>query len=196
MACCYRMYLIRHLPTLGNQERKYVGWTDEPIALKEGQITEPLDPQIVYGSDLLRAIQTAAFYFPQAVYKADPKWRECNFGFFEGKTYAELENIQEYRDWIDNPFLAAPPGGESLKEVEQRVLEAMSALPNEAVVVAHGGPIRAILTKFSPFPKDFWSWNIPHGSVYRLDWDNEQSFKEGKPCRSISAVLQTENGIM
>ncbi|MEK3935835.1 histidine phosphatase family protein [Sporosarcina sp. FSL W7-1349] len=191
----YRIHLIRHLPTLGNQERKYVGWTDEPIVV-EGEMTEPLNPSVVQGSDLLRAKQTATLYFPKAEYVADARWRECNFGKFEGKTYAELEKVQEYRDWIGNPFLIAPVDGESLKAVEKRVLEAMAELSDEAVVVTHGGPMRVILTRFCPFPKEFWSWNIPHGVVYHLDWDSEQAFKEGKPCMSISAELQTENGIM
>ena len=31
MANGFVLYLIRHLPTLGNKERKYIGWTDEPI---------------------------------------------------------------------------------------------------------------------------------------------------------------------
>ncbi|MFS0575917.1 histidine phosphatase family protein [Sporosarcina sp. 179-K 3D1 HS] len=192
----YRIHLIRHLPTAGNQARQYIGWTDEPVVVNEGRITEPLNPSVVYGSDLLRAKQTAELYFPEAAYEADARWRECNFGVFEGKTYAELEKVQEYRDWIDNPFLMAPEDGESLRDVQKRVLEALAELPDEAVVVTHGGPMRVILTKFSPIPQEFWSWNIPHGVVYQLDWDSEQAFKEGKPCMSISAELQTENGIM
>ena len=31
MANGFVLYLIRHLPTVGNKERKYIGWTDEPI---------------------------------------------------------------------------------------------------------------------------------------------------------------------
>ena len=31
MASNHHLYLIRHLPTAGNREKKYIGWTDEPI---------------------------------------------------------------------------------------------------------------------------------------------------------------------
>ena len=31
MADRFVLHLIRHLPTAGNEQRKYIGWTDEPI---------------------------------------------------------------------------------------------------------------------------------------------------------------------
>ena len=74
-------------------------------------------------------------------------------------------------------------GGESLTELETRVVAALKQLPNEAVVVTHGGPIRVILTKFSPEEKEFWSWDIPHGTGYRLEWESDKAFKEGKHAR-------------
>lgn len=198
MADGFVLYLIRHLPTAGNRERKYIGWTDEPIlGLVEWNSYGCLAPaQFVYGSDLRRARQSAALYFPQASFQADASWRECNFGDFEGKTYAQLEMNSDYRKWIDNPYATVPPGGESLKDVEERVLAALKKLPNKAVVVTHGGPIRAILTKFSPDKREFWSWDIPHGTGYCLEWESDKAFKEGKLCTSISAVPITANGIM
>ncbi|MBE1555742.1 histidine phosphatase family protein [Sporosarcina limicola] len=188
MADGYHINVVRHLPTAGNKQRKYIGWTDEPI-VESAELHRCLAPgQFVYGSDLLRARQTAALYFPKAVYTADWRWRECNFGEFEGRTYADLERDMNYRNWIDDPCMFAPSGGESLRELEARVLSAHLELPNGSIVVTHGGPIRALLTKFSPTVKTFWSWEIPHGSGYRLEWENEQAFKEGTACTSISAV--------
>lgn len=196
MANSFVLYLIRHLPTAGNKERKYIGWTDEPILepVEVLELSECLSPiQFVYGSDLLRSRQSAARYFPHATFQADASWRECNFGDFEGKTYAELEQNKDYRKWLDNPYTFAPTGGENLKDLEARVLTAFNQLPNKAVVVTHGGPIRVVLTKFSPVEKDFWSWVTPHGSGYRLEWESALAFKEGKACTSISAVPITAN---
>jgi alpha-ribazole phosphatase len=195
MAFGFVLYLIRHLPTAGNRERKYIGWTDEPISKSvEWNWSLPETPKHVYGSDLRRARQSAALYFPQASFDADAGWRECNFGEFEGKTYAELEKNKDYRKWIDDPYAFAPPGGESLRDVEARVVTALTQLPNRAVVVTHGGPIRAILTKFSPDKKGFWSWEIPHGTGYRLEWECDKAFEEEKSCISISAVPIMVNG--
>lgn len=192
--------LIRHLPTNGNREHRYIGWTDEAIA-DVGTVDWRFrwEPGTVYGSDLRRARESAALYFPKAEYKADFRFRENHFGEWEGKTYEVLKDNDTYRDWIDDPYGRKPPGGESLAITEKRVLSAFMALPSEEkdyFVVTHGGPIRILLTRFSPEPQDFWSWRIPHGSAWRLEWQEWQKCKEGERCVSLSAVPLTANGSM
>jgi len=184
------MYLIRHLPTAGNHGKKYIGWTDEPIEPVSDLIwTFPMpESGIVYGSDLIRARESAALLFPRAGYVADARLRECHFGDFEGKTYVELEMDNDYRSWLNDPHLFSPRGGESLADVEKRVMEALVSLPNGAVAVTHGGPIRIALTRFSPELQDFWSWQIPHGSVWKFEWRNQDEMKEGGRCVSLSEV--------
>lgn len=197
MAGDHHLYLIRHLPTVGNRERKYIGWTDEQIGpVEETRRFKQVDSRIVYGSDLLRARQTAAILMPDADYMADARLRECHFGEFEGKTYADLEKDKDYRSWIDDPYSFAPRGGESLADVEKRVMDAMVSLPDGAVVVTHGGPIRIALTRFSPEPRDFWSWKVPHGSIWKLEWRSHDEMKEGLRCVSLSEVPITEKGRM
>lgn len=199
MACNHHLYLIRHLPTAGNREKKYIGWTDEPIVPvedKESYRFMQADRRIVYGSDLVRAKQSAAILLPGADYSADQRLRECYFGEFEGKTYAELEMDMDYRNWLDDLLSFAPRGGESLADMERRVLEALVSLPNGAVVVTHGGPIRIVLTRFSPESRDFWSWQIPHGSIWKLEWHNQDEMKEGGRCVSLSEVPITGKGTM
>ncbi|MEK5039986.1 histidine phosphatase family protein [Sporosarcina sp. FSL K6-3457] len=188
------LHVIRHLPTAGNEQRKYIGWTDESIVATQAECLLPAS--FVVGSDLLRARQTAALYFPEATYEADSNWRECHFGDFEGKTYVDLEKDIDYCRWIDDPYNYAPRGGESLIALEQRVLSALKRVSNGSVIVTHGGPIRLLLTRFSPIVKEFWSWSIPHGTGYRLEWASEQAFEEGQRCTSLSAVLITASGSM
>ena len=201
MASSHHLYLIRHLPTAGNRARKYIGWTDEPIdtadldleAYRKVQMPES---GIVYGSDLLRAKESAKLLFPGSVYRADARLRECNFGVFEGKTYADLEMDKDYRAWLDNMLVHAPRGGESVADVERRVLDALLELPNGAVVVTHGGPIRIALSRFSQEPRDFWSWQVPHGSAWKFEWRHYEELKEGGRCVSLSEVPITEKGTM
>jgi alpha-ribazole phosphatase len=198
MASDHHLYLIRHLPTAGNHGKKYIGWTDEPIEpVGDSVRTFPISTSgVVYGSDLIRTRESASLLFPGADYVADERLRECHFGDFEGKTYAELEKDNDYRSWIDDPHLYAPRGGESLADVEKRVMEALVSLPNGAVVITHGGPIRSALTRFSPEPWNFWSWQIPHGSIWKLEWRNHEEMKEGGRCVSLSEVPITGNGSM
>lgn len=192
MARRIRLTLIRHLPTAGNEKREYIGWKDEPIVEADGlNIELPWQPKSVYGSDLLRCRESAALYFPRATYKSDCRFRESHFGEWEGKTYDLLKDNKTYRSWIDSPTNYKPPGGESLVEVKSRVLEALIALPeaeSDYFIVTHGGPIRLLLTEFSPEQQDFWSWIIPHGSVWQLEWHDRDDFMGGKRCRSLLAV--------
>lgn len=187
----FTLTLIRHLPTMGNRKRQYIGWTDESILETNQKLALPWQPKIVYGSDLQRCKESAALYFPNAMYKSDWRLRESFFGDWEGKTYEVLKENDKYRAWIDEPKLRKPPNGENLQEVESRVLAALSELPSDkksCFIVTHGGPIRILLTKFSPEEKDFWSWDIPHQSIWQLVWENEKAFKERKRCVSLSAV--------
>lgn len=191
--------LMRHLPTIGNQQRQYIGWTDESIVdIGIVNCEMPWKPENVYGSDLRRCQESAALYFPKAVYKQDSRFRETYFGEWEGKNYALLKENQIYRSWINDPSTYAPPGGESLREVEKRVLSGLAELPEDEsdyFIVTHGGPIRILLTRFSPQENDFWSWHIPHGSAWRLEWHSKEDWKEGRRCASLSAVPITGNGI-
>lgn len=199
MARRFSLTLIRHLPTAGNVERQYIGWTDESILPVGDDIRLPWEPSNIYGSDLLRCQESAALYFPQANYHSDSRLRESFFGDWEGKTYEMLKEDSRYREWIDKPTSKKPPNGESLQEVEARVLAALADLPSgqeDYFVVTHGGPIRILLTKFSPEAADFWSWKIPHQSIWRLEWESEKAFKERKRCVSLSAVPIMEKGTM
>lgn len=199
MARRFSLTLIRHLPTAGNIERQYIGWTDESIVPVDKQTQLPWQPSVVYGSDLRRCRESAALYFPNAFYESDARLRESFFGDWEGKTYDMLKENSRYRDWLIQPAVNKPPNGESLHEVETRVLAALDDLPGgeeNCFVVTHGGPIRILLTKFSPEETDFWSWTIPHQSIWRLEWESEKAFKERRRCVSLSAVPIMENGTM
>lgn len=191
MACRFSLTLIRHMPTAGNIRRQYIGWTDESILPVSENMAFPWHPSVVYGSDLRRCIESARLYFPSANYQGDQRLRESFFGEWEGKTYEMLKDNDRYRSWIDEPTMRKPPNGESLQEVEARVLAALGDLPegeNGYFIVTHGGPIRILLTKFSPDEQDFWSWKIPHQSAWRLEWENEKAFKERRKCVSLSVV--------
>lgn len=192
--------VMRHLPTKGNMKRQYIGWTDEPIMPIEQPSFNRVDHvHVVYGSDLLRAKQSAALYFPNGTYVSDKRFRESHFGDWERKTYGQLKQDNAYRNWINNPYTFAPPNGEALDEVKSRVFAAFSEVPihkENLVIMTHGGPLRLLLTRFSPEQKDFWSWIIPHGSMWQFKWRTVQDFKEGKRCISLSEVPITESESM
>lgn len=186
MDSAFILHLIRHAPTKGNGLKQYIGWTDEPVAPFSVQGNP--DVQRVWGSDLLRCRQTAAQLFPTAVYHGDPNFRECHFGEWERKTYEDLKGDWRYRNWIDNPFEHAPPGGESFASLMERVDQAVQSLPqgHEFYIVAHGGPIRYLLAKGNGQP--FQQQTALHGHRYTLVWQSRKAYEEGAPCISCSAA--------
>lgn len=159
------LVLVRHGYTQWNQERRYVGWTDVPLAPGEAERLDKLRTQPpltgefhrVYCSDLRRCRETLTALIPhqepQAVY--DSRLREMDFGAWEGSTYDQLKDNPLYRSWIDNPEAATPPGGEAWAHFAARIDHFWTELQQEAeapavtriLLVTHGGVIRQLLAQ-------------------------------------------------
>ncbi|GAC1368984.1 MAG: hypothetical protein NVSMB47_19280 [Polyangiales bacterium] len=79
----------------------------------------------------------------------DPRLFEMSFGEWEGRTYAALERDdgERFRAWMEDWRHAAPPGGERLDALRDRVeawwLEAC-ALEGDTLAVTHAGVVRAL----------------------------------------------------
>ncbi len=183
------IHLIRHEKTIANLNRKYIGWTDEPIFTSNRPFKLPIEAEIIYGSDLKRCEQTAQLYFPGVTYCPEKNLRELNFGDFEMKTYEDLKDNLNYRNWIDDPQLNTPPNGEPYAEFAKRVLTCFQQIisqNDEYTFIVHGGVIRFLLTVFGPMEKSFQQINVSHRTVYSLQWENISDVKEGKRCRLLS----------
>ena len=146
-----KVILIRHGATMGNQEKRYIGITDEALCdtgieklLKN--VHKDIYPAAdkIYVSPMKRCIQTAQIIYPgrEAVVVDDLK--ECDFGRFEGKNYIELSGDAYYQRWIDSNATLPFPKGEDVKAFRKRCTE-----DNEsAALVVHGGTIMSILSEF------------------------------------------------
>ncbi|SDN25276.1 alpha-ribazole phosphatase [Psychrobacillus sp. OK028] len=199
MANPFTVTLIRHLPTKGNRDKKYIGWTDEPIigGLKIKKF--PNENRQVVGSDLVRCKQTAAEVFGGTPYTVNANFRECSFGDWEQKTYNELKEDDSYRNWLNDQQQLAPPNGESLEALGSRVLQAFletSEKFEQPIIVTHGGPMRFLLTKFASEEKSFWDWEVLHGSMFTLNWPDKKAVLEGKRCTSFSVEHLMESELM
>ena len=195
MANSVTVHLIRHEKTLANRERKYIGWTDEPI-VENVRGTTFLQPETVYGSDLIRCRQTAKGYFPHANFIANKQLRELNFGDFEMYTYEQLQHNPIYRAWIDDPLKVTPPNGESFVGFHERVVTAFKQIivsEQKYTFIIHGGVIRVLLAKFGLEQKLFQQVLANHRTIYTLTWDSLADFKGGARCTSYSEALITEN---
>lgn len=176
------VYLIRHGATAGNLARRYTGRTDEPLcpeglrqvlALK-GRLETP---ELLFSSPMLRARETAALLFPDMACAVLDGLRETDFGPFEGKSAAELEQDPAYRAWVDSGCTAPIPGGEDVAAFKARCraafLAALDPVPPgcRAAFVLHGGVVMAICEAFARPKQEFYAWHIGNGEYLTFRWD-------------------------
>jgi broad specificity phosphatase PhoE len=104
---------------------------------------------------------------------------ELDFGEWTGTTFDAIRADPRWEPWRTQRSLATIPGGESMREVQRRAVEAMLAIAgnhrDEAVVaVSHGDVIRSVLVFALGMPLDlFGRIEVGLGSLstIRLDAD-------------------------
>jgi ribonuclease H / adenosylcobalamin/alpha-ribazole phosphatase len=176
-----RMILVRHGRTAYTAEGRYSGRGDVPLSeagaaeavavaerierLVRGRPADGSAPSSV-GSDrpplaaiitspLVRSTVTAdainARLGGDLPIRVEPDLIECDFGAWEGRTFAEVADgwPDQMQRWLDSPAVA-PPNGESFRTVATRVRRVAvglrSAYPSQTiVVVSHVTPIKVLL---------------------------------------------------
>lgn len=149
-----RLYLIRH----GRQSSKLcnVNVDLSPEGFRQaalvGERLFPLGIDVVYSSDLIRAVQTAqaANLYWNVEHIIRPELREISYGDLEGHSDEENDRVfAEFRAkqrqmTEDLPF----PGGECAADVVRRAKPVLQEIAESgckrAAVVTHGGVIRSM----------------------------------------------------
>jgi len=174
-----RIILIRHGETVWNAEGRIQGHED--IALSERGVRQAqlvaerlsnIQIHAVYSSDLLRAKETAEIIAARHGLKVNPTsaLREAYLGSWQGKTLAEVAETDPelVALWLSNSAVHRPPKAEKLEDVQARAVAAVKQItedhPDQNVaVVAHGGPIKAIIC---------WAIEAPISSMRLIRLDN------------------------
>lgn len=177
--------LIRHALTKGNQEKLYIGRTDQPLCpegLEQARnlalTLAPVD--MVFSSPMLRCLQTAAILFPQQDIEVIDDLRECDFGIFEGKSASELADDLAYREWLNSGCTAPIPGGEDVSAFKNRTckafLEVTTDLPENTLTafVVHGGSIMSIMEAFAFPQRKFHESHLGNCQYVRCDFKFDQ----------------------
>jgi alpha-ribazole phosphatase len=175
------IYLIRHGKTPGNEEKRYVGSTDEPLGKagfreleqKKANYQKLIAPKKIYTSPMLRCMQTAELLFPAAEIEPVEDFREKDFGAFEYKNYEELSGDSRYQAFIDSGGATDFPGAEPQAEFLRRTGQAFEqcihklqigqeALSTEEplVFVLHGGTIMSILSQYAFPHREYFCWQL------------------------------------
>ena len=206
-----RLLIVRHGQTDWNSSGRFQGQTDIPLnptgigqaqAIAERLITET--PAAIYASDLQRAWQTAQIIHTALLPEhrppliSEPRLREMCFGKWEGLTYNEIQARQPrlLQRWESDLEHTAPPGGETLLEMAERV-EALygsilAAHPDETVLlVAHGGPLQLMITQALGMPRGrFWQVHLSNASLSEL-----RSYLEGAILNLLNCTEHLRVGV-
>ena len=219
------LILLRHGQSQWNLENKFTGQTDVPLtkqgekeAINDGEIINKLNIKIdiIFCSVLTRAIKTAQLTINQLnnhshLYKddniimtKDSALNERDYGQLVGLNKSDVakkygkEQTQLWR----RSYNVAPPNGESLKNVIERVdpyfsKNIKSEINNKknVLVVAHGNSLRAMLICLNIYkPQDISKVEIPTGKPYILKFDDGRLIDEAGGIATASSIISDLKG--
>jgi len=169
------IYLIRHT-TPAIPKGFIYGRTDVPLTDTFSQeidvIRQKLPPDLgtVYASPSTRCTRLAEQLAIN--YKTDERLYEVNFGKWEGKTWDTID-LEALSTWMKDYVNISPPEGESMVQMQQRVLgfwqELLLQPSKKIVVITHGGVIRLILAKINNIPlQSAFEIKVGYGDIFLI----------------------------
>jgi len=181
-----RLILIRHGETDWNVEGRWQGQIDVPLNENGKSHANRLVVDLaeagidaIYSSDLSRALETAR-PFAEALelpVRTDKRLREINQGEWQGLLVTDIQAryAELFRDRIANPHTVAPPGGETVAQVEERVYQSLEDIlqrhPDETVAIVAHGFVIAVLRLRLEHKKVDEVWDLIPGSAQVLIYD-------------------------
>jgi probable phosphoglycerate mutase len=185
-----RILAIRHGETAWNVDTRIQGHLNIPLndtghwqGQRLGQALAGEAIAAIYASDLSRARETALYVSRATGVPVVPELglRERGFGEFEGKTFAEIELAlpDQAARWRKRDPSFTPTGGESLLDVQARVLATVNRLaeqhPGELIVmVGHGGVMDVLYRAATRLDlQAARTWQLGNTAINRLLWSPE-----------------------
>ncbi len=183
---------VRHGQSRSNVEKIFTGQANTPLtelglrqAARTAEFLKEYPISVIYASDLDRAMETAR---PTAELHSlpihpDPALREVFAGEWEGLPYQTLleRYPDSFRRWGEDIGNAHPNGGESVKELQKRVVSEV-----ERLVELHRGECIAMFSHATPARALGCHWlRRPTEEMARIPW---------VPNASVSVVEYDDNG--
>jgi broad specificity phosphatase PhoE len=170
------LILVRHGRTAFNAAGRLVGRLDPPLdevgmaqAVAIGDALKGVDR--VISSPLLRTRQTAEHIGGPV--ELDEHWIEVDYGDYDGVLLGSAESASLWEHWRAD-ITYAPPGGESLAHMGQRVVDAVEELlplaaTIDVAVVSHVSPIKAAVSwALGAGAETAWRSHLDQASISRI----------------------------
>lgn len=158
------IYLLRHGQSLGNAKQCFLGqsdWDLTELGFQQAQYAAnalchiPLER--IYSSDLIRAWHTVEPIAArcQCTISPAPGLREIYAGYWETRPFTELIQTYpaDYTRWRTDIAHAQPTGGESVRQLYDRVFATLQQIEAEnrgmcILIGTHATPIRVLMARF------------------------------------------------
>ncbi|TMJ62708.1 MAG: histidine phosphatase family protein [Alphaproteobacteria bacterium] len=180
--------LVRHMPTEWNAAGRLQGREDLPLLMEtapEWRVPAELNGFLWLSSPLRRAVDTAHRLGIEPV--IEPRLAEMGWGAWEGQTLAGLrarlgtEMAMAEAAGLD----LRPPGGESPREVQARIMPLLAGIARSGkptAAITHKGVIRAVLSLAT-------GWDMRDKPPHRLSWSAAHLFRLDAAGRPVVARL-------
>jgi broad specificity phosphatase PhoE len=169
---------IRHGETDWNRELRFQGQQDIPLnaigrrqAARNGRAVAGILAEQEWrliASPLERSVETmrivlAAARQPERQFETSPALVEAHYGDWEGLTLAEINerHLDAAKAREADKWGYAPPNGESYSMLSERVAAWLESISAPALLVAHGGVLRALMHQLGGLPPH----DAPHLAV-------------------------------
>lgn len=205
-----KLYIIRHGQTDWNLAGKIQGRKDIPLndqgrlqarALAEGMKGQPL--AAVYSSPQIRALETAkaiAEPFGLSV-ECLPQLVEISYGSWEGRTAQDIltADYELYDAWWKHPASVAPPGGETLSQVDERCTAAWeyirSRMSGDTAVVSHGSTLAHFIVHLLKGQPEAREIIVGNASITTMEYFPEEGIcrlVELNDCRHLERIIRRQ----
>lgn len=184
-----RLIFVRHGYSQANEKNIFAGITDVPLtelgkeqAVLTANYLSQYDIDVLYSSDLKRAVQTAQPIAEQTGLPIilNEKLREMDLGEWEELPFeAVVKNYpKEYDLWMTDVGNAAAPGGESIAELRKRIITAV-----EEITAKHRCKTVCVVTHAEAMRMLFWTWTekrladipyVPNSSVTVVEYQKNR----------------------
>jgi probable phosphoglycerate mutase len=188
------LYVLRHGECEHNVEGRLASQDDSPLtamgreqARANGRLLKEIAGDLArfdfYASSLHRTCMTMelareAAGLPATSYRADHRLMEMNCGDQIWLRWRDIPEEDHVRYRAD-PWNTVRPGGESQKDVFERVGRFLATLGRDSVIVTHQVPTRLIRAHYLDLtPEAAVRYEQPHAGIMRLSAGTETYFGE------------------
>ena len=172
-------YVVRHAQTILNRRQILQGWADPPLS-EEGitqarRLYGKMPPWPIYVSDLTRALRTAeCLAWPGQRIQPDARLREIDVGAWQGVPKQHLRQKALWQEYEVSPASFRFPGGESLQELQTRVLGAFHEYEERhgrVIVVSHHLALKSLLCYLRGWSLDrIHQFALPNAVAVHISW--------------------------